>query len=116
MKIAIANDEGYVSSHFGHCAEYVLFTVEEGKVTSRVAVPTPPHEPGMLPGYLAKLDVDCVIAGGMGMRAQQNFESHGIEVVLGVQGPIDQVLTSCLSGELAGGESTCSHGESACGS
>ena len=102
MKIAIASDGGYVSSHFGHCAEYELFSVENGRVVSKLSVPTPAHEPCVLPEYLARIGVDCVIAGGMGARAQQSFESHGIEVVLGVQGTIGDVLQAYLAGTLAG--------------
>ncbi|HUV04741.1 MAG TPA: NifB/NifX family molybdenum-iron cluster-binding protein [Armatimonadota bacterium] len=116
MKIAIANDGGYVSSHFGHCAEYELFSVENGRVVSKLSVPTPAHEPCVLPEYLARMGVDCVIAGGMGARAQQSFESHGIELVLGVQGTIGDVLQAYLAGTLAGGESACSHSGHGCGS
>ena len=116
MKIAIADDGGYVSSHFGHCAEYILFSVENGRVVSKLSVPTPAHEPGVLPEYLARLGVNCVIAGGMGARAQQNFESHGIEVVLGVQGAVGDVLQAYVAGTLVGGESACFHSGYGCGS
>ncbi|MCK7542001.1 MAG: hypothetical protein MZV63_69485 [Marinilabiliales bacterium] len=35
-----------------------------------------PHEPGLLPGWLAEKGVTDVIAGGMGQRAIGLFNSH----------------------------------------
>jgi predicted Fe-Mo cluster-binding NifX family protein len=109
LKIAIANDDGQVSQHFGHCAEYTFFEVEDGRVVSQTSVPTPPHEPGILPPFLAKHGANCVIAGGMGSRAQELFAQHGIDVIIGVGGPVQAVLEAYIAGELVSGESTCSH-------
>lgn len=114
MRIAIANDGGYVSSHFGQCAEYRIFDVQEGSVASETSIPTPPHEPCALPGYLAQFGIDTVITGGMGMRAQQNFALHRIEVILGVQGRVEDILEAYLRGTLVGGESSCSHSGHGC--
>lgn len=109
MKIAIANDNGYVSQHFGHCSEYMFFEIDNNIVTKKWSVPTPPHQPGVLPEFLANHGADCVIAGGMGARAQELLKSYGIEVVLGVQGSIDSVLEAYLNGSLASGENVCDH-------
>jgi predicted Fe-Mo cluster-binding NifX family protein len=108
LRIAVANDGGYVSGHFGRCAEYVLFDVEDGKVVSQTAIPTPSHQPGVLPPYLAQHGANCVIAGGMGQRAQELFASEGVEVVMGVQGKVEDVLQAYLAGQTTGGPSTCS--------
>lgn len=110
MKIAIANDSGYVSAHFGHCAEYTFFEVEDGKLVSQTSVPTPEHEPGILPPFLAEKGANVVIAGGMGGRALELFASHGIDVILGAQGRVQDVLSAYLDGALVSGESSCSHG------
>lgn len=109
MKIAIANDNGYVSPHFGHCSEYVFFEIENNTVTSKRSVQTPPHQPGVLPEFLANHGADCVIAGGMGARAQELLKSYGIDVVLGVQGLVDSVLEAYLNGSLVSGQNTCDH-------
>lgn len=109
MKVAIANDGGQVSQHFGHCAEYTFFEVEDGKVISQTSVPTPPHEPGILPPFLAKHGANCVVAGGMGSRAQELFAAHGIQVIMGVSGPVEDVLRAYLDGTLVVGQSTCDH-------
>ena len=51
-----------------------------------------------------------MIAGGMGRRAIQFFAQYGIEVIMGVQGPINQVIEKIIDGTLEGGESLCNPG------
>jgi predicted Fe-Mo cluster-binding NifX family protein len=109
MKVAISTDGGYVSPHFGRCPEYTIFEVEDGKIKSKVVIPNPGHEPGFLPGYLAKMGVNCIICGGMGPRAQQLFAEQNIETIIGISGRIDEIIDTYLKGELKGGESTCEH-------
>ena len=110
MRIAIANDGGHVSAHFGHCAEYTFFEVEDGKIVAQTSVPTPEHQPGILPPFLAEKGANLVIAGGMGGRALDLFASHGIDVILGAQGRVEDVLQAYLGGTLVAGGSSCSHG------
>jgi predicted Fe-Mo cluster-binding NifX family protein len=111
MKIAIATENGQVSGHFGHCPHYLMAEVSEDRqLVSKTLVPNPGHEPCVLPEKLAALGVNVVIAGGMGMRAQQNFANFGIQTVLGIAGELDQVLQAWLEGTLQPGESTCDHG------
>lgn len=108
-KIAVATDGSNVAQHFGRCPEYTLFEVSDGKVENRVVIPNPGHEPGFLPGYLAKMGVSCIIAGGMGPRAQNLFNQQQIETVLGVTGSVDQAIQSYANGQLYSGESLCDH-------
>ncbi|HUU74539.1 MAG TPA: NifB/NifX family molybdenum-iron cluster-binding protein [Methanoregulaceae archaeon] len=108
MKIGIANDEGMVSSHFGHCREYSIYTVENG-IFSRTDIPNPGHQPGVLPALLRNEGVTCVIARGMGPKAVEIFASHGIRVILGVSGEVDAILHDYLAGNIDPGESTCHH-------
>lgn len=109
MKIAVACDNGAVSAHFGHCHEYKVYEVEEGKITGSFSLPNPGHQPGVLPGFLASHGVNCVIAGGMGPRAVELFEENKIKVVLGAVGDVDQVVTKYLDGTLDLGKSACEH-------
>jgi predicted Fe-Mo cluster-binding NifX family protein len=46
-------------------------------------IPSPGHQPGFLPAWLAEEEVSIVIAGGMGSRAQTLFNENRIEVVVG---------------------------------
>jgi len=110
MKIAIAKDGDYVSEHFGHCTEYAVFGIENSKITSQEILESPGHEPGKLPVFLAGHKVTHVLAGGMGPRAVDLFCANNIEVFLGVRGTIDQTIQDFIAGNVAQGESSCTHG------
>ncbi len=109
MRIAIATDGNDVAAHFGRCPEYTLVDLEGNRVRSKVVVANPGHQPGYLPAYLHQLGVECVIAGGMGPRAQQMFADRGIDTVVGVTGTVEEVLARWLKGDLSGGPSLCHH-------
>jgi len=111
VKIAIASDGSLVAAHFGRCSEYTIFTVEDGKLLDKITVPNPGHEPGFLPDYLSRLGVRCIIAGGMGTRAQKLFTEKSIQTMTGVFGPVSEAIDSYLAGSLEAGESLCEHGE-----
>lgn len=113
MKVAISTDQGYVSAHFGRCATYTIVETQEGQILSREEIPNPGHQPGFLPQFLSERGVSCIIAGGMGPRAQALFAQKNIETIIGVQGPIDDVIEKFVKQELEVGEDLCghSHGE-----
>lgn len=109
MKIGVARDGDQVSAHFGQCEGYMLFTVEEGTIISREEVENPGHAPGVLPQLMADIGADLVIAGGMGPKAIDLFCEHGIDVILGAQGSLDDVVERYLRGELEEGSNVCHH-------
>jgi predicted Fe-Mo cluster-binding NifX family protein len=109
MKVAIAKDGDEVSGHFGHCKQYAVFTVENGKITQRELLDSPGHEPGRLPAFLAQHGVTHVVAGGMGPRAVDLFCASSIEVYLGITGPIDTIIEDFIAGRVTPGESSCHH-------
>ena len=109
MKIAIATIEGTVAEHFGRCPEYTLASIEEGRVKHCKTLDNPGHEPGFLPRFLSEHGVDCILAGGMGPRAQQLFNELDIKVVTGVSGAVEQVLSDFLAGDLEIGDDACHH-------
>lgn len=109
MKVAISTDQGYVSAHFGRCAAYTIFEIQEGKILHREEIPNPGHQPGFLPQFLSEKDVSCIIAGGMGPRAQGLFAQKNIESIIGVQGPVDEVIEKFVKQELQPGEDLCGH-------
>jgi len=55
------------------------------------------------------MGVNCIIAGGMGSRAQDLFQQKNIEPIIGVQGSIDEVINKFLNNELEKGEDLCEH-------
>jgi len=109
MRVAISTDGEMVAQHFGHCPSYTIAEIADGAVQRRELIANPGHEPGFLPGYLAERGVECIVAGGMGQRAQMLFDQHGVAVIMGVSGPIDDTLQALARGDLKGGESTCDH-------
>ncbi len=100
---------GYVSAHFGRCASYTIVDIQEGQVVSREEIPNPGHQPGFLPQFLSERGVNVIITGGMGPRAQGLFTQKNIETLIGVQGPIDTVITQFLKQDLEVGEDLCGH-------
>lgn len=112
MRIAIPMAAGRLSMHFGHCEIFALLDVDAkaGKILGRKDVDPPPHQPGLLPPWLAAQGVNLVIAGGMGQRAQQIFQSHGIQVLVGAcpEAP-ERVVGDYLAGTLQTGENVCDH-------
>lgn len=110
MRIAVATEGNMVAQHFGRCPEYTLVDVSDGQARSWVVIPNPGHEPGFLPRYLADMGVTCIIAGGMGPRAQRLFEEHRIQTVVGAAGYVREVVESYIKGQLRPGPSSCEHG------
>lgn len=112
MRIAIPVTEGKLAMHFGHCEQFALIDVDPVNkiiVDTTMEVP-PPHEPGVLPEWLAKKGANVIIAGGMGSRAQGLFADRGIEVVVGAPADEPQVIvTSYLNGDLQTGSNVCDH-------
>ena len=80
------------------------------QINSHELVEPPAHEPGILPKWLSGLQVNLVIAGGMGQRAQQLFAQNQIDVVVGapVETPED-LVSACLNGTLKTGSNICDH-------
>ena len=108
-KVAISTDGDQVAAHFGRCQAYTIVEIADGAIQSRELISNPGHEPGFLPGYLAQRGVTCIVAGGMGPRAQMLFDQHAIQTIVGVSGTIEETLQALLRGELEGGESLCEH-------
>jgi len=112
MRIAIPLAENKLCLHFGHCEMFALLDTDPSakKITGRIDVQPPPHEPGLLPKWLAAKNVNAIIAGGMGQRAQSLFSEQGIAVLVGA--PVDSpenLANAYLAGTLQGGENTCDH-------
>ncbi len=112
MRIAIPVAGGVLCPHFGHCEHFVVVDVDtETRVVSstRTLVP-PPHEPGLLPRWLKEQGADLIIAGGMGMRAQNLFTEHGVRVVTGAAAEApEKLVADMLAGSLVTGANACDH-------
>ena len=107
MKIAISSDSGKVSPHFGRAPEFTFVTIENNEVVEKNVLPNPGHAVGTIPKFIDEQGAKYMIAGGMGPRALNFFSQYGIEVIMGVTGSIDEIITKILNGTLEGGESIC---------
>ena len=107
MKIAISTDGGCVSAHFGRCPSFTLVDIEGQQVVSKDVIANPGHHPGFLPEFMQGQGVSCIIAGGMGQRAQTLFLEKGIQSIMGVTGPVDDAIEKFIAGQLASGANTC---------
>lgn len=112
IKIAIPLAEGKLAMHFGHCSCFALVDVEPQtkEIIKREDIAAPPHQPGLLPPWLAEHGVTMIIAGGMGERARQLFAQQNIQVVIGAPAETPELLTKkYFAGTLQTGENVCNH-------
>ncbi len=107
--IAVPTNNGKVAQHFGRCPEYTIVEVEDCEIQSSDLIENPGHEPGFLPKYLNDLDVDIVLAGGMGRRAYDLFNKNNIEVVTGANGIVEENVEAYLNDELDTDSGLCDH-------
>jgi predicted Fe-Mo cluster-binding NifX family protein len=110
MRIAISADGDFVSAHFGRCPFFVIADIYDGKLVKKEGIDNPGHQPGFIPQFLHQKGVECIIAGGMGRRAEELFKEYNIETIVGVSGKIDEVLNDIQKGTLQGAESLCRPG------
>ena len=112
MRIAVPLAQGKMSLHFGHCDQFAIFDIDDNlkKIISRKDEIPPAHEPGVLPRWLHENNVDVIIAGGMGQRAQQLFTQNGIKVVTGASsGSPEELVSAYLQDTLETGDNICDH-------
>ncbi len=113
MRYAIPVSDGKISPHFGHCEYFAFFDIEEPgrEITGKENMPSPEHQPGLLPAWLAERGANVIIAGGMGPRAVDLFQQNGIDVIIGAaESDPEQAVISHLNGTLDTGDNICDHG------
>lgn len=115
MKIAAATSDGKtVSMHFGQAPQYVVVTVEDGKVVSREIRSKAfhhhrsgghdhDHSHGHGPhAEMAAAISDCeaMIVGGMGRPAYASLKATGIEPIITSLRDIDEAVQAYIDGRL----------------
>ena len=109
-KIAIPLENGVLCSHFGHCQQFAIIDTENDLVNQETLITPPPHEPGLLPAWLAEKGVTDVIAGGIGQRAIDLFNQQRINVFVGAQlKGYKELARDLISDKLAAGANYCDH-------
>ena len=118
MKIAVTYENGQVFQHFGHCAAFKLYEVEDGRVVSSRVLDAAGSGHSLLAGFLMMNGVDELICGGIGGGAQNALRQFGIRIHGGVQGDADAAVERLLAGTLEASDApNCSHHDAdhACG-
>ncbi len=112
MKIAVPVAGDKLAMHFGHCEKFAIIEVDENekKVLGKTFIDAPPHQPGLLPPWLAERGANVIISGGMGQRAQDLFAANNIKVVVGAPSESPEKLAAdFLAGTLVSGQNICDH-------
>ena len=107
MKIAVACKGENIWPHFGHCENFNIYDVQDGKIEAEKSIPNPGHRPGFLPNFLGDMGVNVIIAGGMGGGAVEIFNERNIEVIIGASGDAKAAAEAYLRNELHSTGSVC---------
>lgn len=114
MKFAIPTENKILSDHFGHAEQFAF--IETDSQTGQpgpVEYLTPPeHQTGVIPTWLIERKVDCVIAGGIGKKAQTILSQKGVRVLVGAPhlSP-EELVCLFLDNRLTEVPNPCSHNE-----
>lgn len=100
MIIAVTYENGMVFQHFGHTAQFKLYTVENNTVKESRLLLTGASGHGALAGLLEAAGVNTLICGGIGAGAKDALAKCGITIFPGVTGNADQSVQALLSGTL----------------
>ena len=111
MKIAVPTRDGHIDDHFGHCAYYTIFDVEEGKIvaTSRLDSPEGCGCKSNIAAEMEEIGIEVMLAGNMGEGAKNKLESHNIKVIRGCRGDIEMVVRAYLIGLIKDSGEGCDH-------
>lgn len=97
-------------AHFGHCENFALVETEDSQIIKVDYVQPPEHQPGTYPKFLASHGVKVIIAGGLGVKAQDLFVQNNIEVFIGVNSDLPEALVEqYLQDQLQSGQNLCDH-------
>ena len=112
MKIAIPTRDHQVDDHFGHCAYYTVFTLDDDKhicAEERLESPGGCGCKSDIAATMQRMGITLMLAGNMGMGAYNKLSAHGISVIRGCAGDIDAVLRDYIAGKLCDSAEVCDH-------
>ena len=113
MKIAVPTRDGVIDDHFGHCAYYTIFEIENNEIVNSSRLESP-QGCGCKSGIAADMEamgISVMLAGNMGEGAKNKLESHNIKVVRGCRGNIEMVVRAYLIGLIKDSGEGCSYHE-----
>ena len=110
MKIAVPTKEGnQIDNHFGHCEFYSIFTIENNEVVNKQILQSPQGCgcKSNIAYDLADMDVQVMLAGGIGNGAVNKLAEQKIEVIRNCSGDVDVLVNDYLAGKIHDGGSNC---------
>ena len=123
-KIAIPTREDMVDDHFGHCAYYTVVTLDEQNQIVKVVTLDEQNQivnqerldspegcgcKSNIASVMQEMGITLMLAGNMGIGAYNKLSAHGITVIRGCHGKVDDVLRSFQNGELQDSLESCDH-------
>lgn len=105
--VAISVDNVNVSEHFGYSEKFLLFRVENNQIIDKSVLVNPGHHPGIIPEYLHQNNVNVLICGGIGLSAINLFKRYHIEIISGIKGNFEKVMTDYLNELLVSDNQSC---------
>lgn len=109
-KLALPVIGNNLCQHFGHCEYFKLYEIENQMVLNEEIIKAPVHKPGLLPKWLADLNVTDVITGGIGHKAIEIFNRNKINVFVGVEEKdSNELVNDYLKGTLETNGNLCNH-------
>jgi predicted Fe-Mo cluster-binding NifX family protein len=114
MKVAVPTKGNVVDDHFGHCRHYTIFTINASQEIVDIEVLPSPNGCGCksnISAVLKEKGVTAMLAGNMGDGALQILSHHGIEVIRGCSGNVQQLAEMFIKGTLEDSGKGCSRHE-----
>ncbi|MEI8388290.1 MAG: NifB/NifX family molybdenum-iron cluster-binding protein [bacterium] len=113
MKIAIPTENDKLCAHFGSCKLFTFIEVDEtsNKIISKETKKPEGHCHEYMSPWVSENGATIVIAGGMGIPAQEMLKQQGIKVIVGA--PIEEpekLVLDYLNGALKTVSNSCSCG------
>jgi len=109
-KIALPIKDGVLSNHFGHPDHFYIYELGDSGIPTQGILIPPPHQPGLLPQWLATKGITDIIANGIGQRAISLFYQYKINVFTGVPiKPPKELVTDFVLGILETSDNACDH-------
>jgi predicted Fe-Mo cluster-binding NifX family protein len=113
MRLAVPTRDGHVDDHFGHCAYYTIFDIEDGQIvrTERLESPQGCGCKSNIASVMQDMGIELMLAGNMGEGARNKLQSHNIRVIRGCKGDIEAVVKGYLCGFILDSGEGCHHHE-----
>ncbi len=91
QRIAVPLLKKRIAPYFGHCDEVLLLELASGK-TRRRFYPLCAEDPWAIGLFLARMDVQKLICGGIWSLHKDWFSTHGIEVIDNQRGEMESIV------------------------